>query len=76
MAKEVIVTEENIWHMGEDAGWQNCYVTVLKFGYTKPQARFFFKVNSECCKQLEIRKYQSLHEKQKVQKKRCVRRTA
>jgi len=45
MAKQVTVTEENILHKGEDAGCQNCSFSVLKFGYAKPQARFFIFLN-------------------------------
>lgn len=41
-AKQVTVTEENFLHKGEDSVWENCYFAVLKFGYAKPQAGFFF----------------------------------
>lgn len=42
MAKQLTVTEENFLHKGEDSGWENCYFAVLKFGYAKPPAGFFF----------------------------------
>lgn len=42
MVKQVTVREENFLHKGEDSGWENCYFAVLKFGYAKPPAVFFF----------------------------------